>query len=249
MFKVFLLFAVLLNTVVCNSQHFYAEIIYKEVARYSRNGVFETKLSFTKNESLYTIQSFQNQLNDSKDDKVTNKVNLKSNNDLNDYFYRKNGNNSIMVHDNFLDHSIFYRDDPLQEWEMLEGSKTIMGLICHKAQTTFRGRVYTAWYTHKLPVKYGPRNLYGLPGVILELEENTGLIKVIATSISSKILNKNINLKPDHLDSVKLLSRLEYKNLKKSVRLEKSKRIQSKLPPGQHIDWGCEDCIIELELE
>ena len=57
------------------------------------------------------------------------------------------------------------------KWEMLPGHKFIAGFTCKQARTHFRGRTYTAWYTPEIPVSDGPWKFGGLPGLILEVEE------------------------------------------------------------------------------
>ena len=57
------------------------------------------------------------------------------------------------------------------KWEMLPGHKFIAGFTCKQARTHFRGRTYIAWYTPEIPVSDGPWKFGGLPGLILEVEE------------------------------------------------------------------------------
>lgn len=68
-----------------------------------------------------------------------------------------------------------------------DNSKDILGYTCNKATVTYAGRQYTAWYTMDVPVFYGPYRFAGLPGMIVNLKESTGmyewqLISVIAKS-------------------------------------------------------------------
>lgn len=53
------------------------------------------------------------------------------------------------------------------EWTFLKGDTIILGYSCKKAIATFRGRIWTAWYTDDLPYDNGPWKLGGLPGLIL----------------------------------------------------------------------------------
>ena len=36
-------------------------------------------------------------------------------------------------------------------------------------------RQYTAWYTLDVPISYGPYKFFGLPGLIIKIEESTGM--------------------------------------------------------------------------
>lgn len=58
------------------------------------------------------------------------------------------------------------------EWEITEESKEIIGCQCFKATTDYRGRRWTAWFAPEIPVQDGPWKLCGLPGLILEAEDN-----------------------------------------------------------------------------
>ncbi|MGP1476458.1 MAG: GLPGLI family protein [Phocaeicola sp.] len=58
-------------------------------------------------------------------------------------------------------------------WKILEGDSLIHDYPCQKAQTEFRGRIWTVWFTPAIPVSDGPWKLYGLPGLILIAKDNT----------------------------------------------------------------------------
>ncbi|HET8810672.1 MAG TPA: GLPGLI family protein [Flavobacteriaceae bacterium] len=69
------------------------------------------------------------------------------------------------------------------QWQLKNEFKTISGYSCQKATTDFRGRKYTAWFTTKIPLPYGPWKLNGLPGLILETYDETGEIYIVAKKI------------------------------------------------------------------
>ena len=69
----------------------------------------------------------------------------------------------------------------------------------------------TAWFAPSLPYSFGPKNYYGLPGLILELTE--GSTTYIVTKI--ELSNKNISVVQPR---GKTISREEYnKRLKKQM--------------------------------
>ena len=67
------------------------------------------------------------------------------------------------------------------KWEVSADSKKIANYVCYKAVKNIpfvsrRGglkiREVLAWFAPSLPYNYGPKNFYGLPGLILELTDN-----------------------------------------------------------------------------
>ena len=61
---------------------------------------------------------------------------------------------------------------PPQTWQFHDETQEVMGYICQKATAKFKGRDYTAWYTLDIPVNDGPFKFYGLPGLILMVEDS-----------------------------------------------------------------------------
>lgn len=65
---------------------------------------------------------------------------------------------------------------PILEWEQLPDSTlNVLGYTCNLAQTHFAGRDYWVWYSIDVPLSYGPYKFYGLPGLVMKVEEKTGL--------------------------------------------------------------------------
>lgn len=63
---------------------------------------------------------------------------------------------------------------PQQEWQLTEGDSTILGYACKRAETSFRGRKYVAWYAPELELPYGPWKFGGLPGLIFDVVDSEG---------------------------------------------------------------------------
>ena len=62
-----------------------------------------------------------------------------------------------------------------QDWQFSSDTLTVLGYVCQKATTSFRGRDYEAWFSPEIPIKEGPWKLYGLPGLILKVVVDDGL--------------------------------------------------------------------------
>lgn len=62
-----------------------------------------------------------------------------------------------------------------QQWQITADTLTVLGYLCQKATTNFRGREYTAWFTSDIPVNDGPWKFYGLPGLILKVDDSADM--------------------------------------------------------------------------
>lgn len=60
---------------------------------------------------------------------------------------------------------------PPQAWKMSGDTSTVLNYLCQKAAATFRGRTYVAWFTLDIPINDGPWKFYGLPGLILKVQD------------------------------------------------------------------------------
>lgn len=60
---------------------------------------------------------------------------------------------------------------PVFGWKLAEDTTSILGYLCKKAECSFRGRKYTAWYSIDIPVSEGPWKFCGLPGLIMKISD------------------------------------------------------------------------------
>jgi GLPGLI family protein len=68
-------------------------------------------------------------------------------------------------------------------WKLSEEEKKIQGFLCKKATCSYRGRSYTAWYSPEIPIPEGPYKFKGLPGLILEIEDDREELRIWAEKI------------------------------------------------------------------
>ena len=68
----------------------------------------------------------------------------------------------------------YIQDLHLFEWEIQPETKEFAGYQAQKATTSFGGRNYVAWFTSEIPISDGPYKFNGLPGLILEIEDQKG---------------------------------------------------------------------------
>jgi len=65
------------------------------------------------------------------------------------------------------------REDKKPEWKILPEKEKVGGYNTQKATTNYGGRSWTAWFTTEIPFQDGPYKFYGLPGLIVKLEDAT----------------------------------------------------------------------------
>ena len=89
------------------------------------------------------------------------------------------------VYRTFSDGPVLRYQEPLPQikWKFSSEKKTILGYPCQLATCRFRGRNYSAWFTLALPLSAGPWKFSSLPGLVLEVYDDTGEVKYTADEI------------------------------------------------------------------
>lgn len=65
-------------------------------------------------------------------------------------------------------------EDQKPEWKILPDKQKIGEYNAQKAIADFGGRSWIAWFTTDIPFQDGPYKFYGLPGLIVKIEDTTG---------------------------------------------------------------------------
>jgi GLPGLI family protein len=108
---------------------------------------------------------------------------------------------SLTYYDVISNTEYTYKEKITYKWSFLSSDKKIIdGYTCKKATTTYGGRNWTAWYTLKLPINAGPYKFKGLPGLIVELKDDTDSYVFILQSVTAK---ENLPLKKMYHESLK----------------------------------------------
>lgn len=66
-------------------------------------------------------------------------------------------------------------DMEMPTWKMAEGSDSICGYLCQKANGEFRGKKWNVLYAEDIPTAAGPWKLQGLPGLITFAADEDGV--------------------------------------------------------------------------
>ena len=67
-----------------------------------------------------------------------------------------------------------YEEDRKMDWKILPETVKIGEYEAQKAETTFAGRKWYAWFTQDIPFQDGPYKFKGLPGLIVKVEDANG---------------------------------------------------------------------------
>jgi len=92
---------------------------------------------------------------------------------------------------------LMYKEPVIKNWKLMNETKVINTIICKKAEVTFKGRHWIAWYSPEIQLPYGPMKFSGLPGLIIKIADDRGdydfeLVKSVPTS---KLKGKLVSIK------------------------------------------------------
>lgn len=87
--------------------------------------------------------------------------------------YKNKKNFNILMNTSLLSTMLSVTDSRTIEWSVLSEHKTILGFSVQKATCNFAGRRWTAFFTKEIPIHDGPYKFYGLPGLILEIYDES----------------------------------------------------------------------------
>lgn len=82
------------------------------------------------------------------------------------------------------------------KWKITGEQKQVGSYLCQKATFQDSTESIVAWFTPMIPVASGPDNYFGLPGMILHLDFDSGLRQITATDISLQELEASMIVKP-----------------------------------------------------
>jgi GLPGLI family protein len=78
----------------------------------------------------------------------------------------------------------------VNKFELTGKVKTIEKFNCQEAKLKLNSRIYSIWFAPEIIVNYGPFKINGLPGLIVEIYEETNKTRITLKSID-KITNTN----------------------------------------------------------
>ncbi|UMQ42824.1 GLPGLI family protein [Chryseobacterium sp. Y16C] len=126
------------------------------------------------------IKAFSGSININKREKpgqVSYRV-TKSYPDFKTYLFRNISSDSYKI-----------KEDKKPEWKIQSEKQKIGEYTAQKATTSFGGREWIAWFASDLPFQDGPYTFYGLPGLIVKIEDTTG--SHVMTLVGNKVLQSS----------------------------------------------------------
>ena len=116
-------------------------------------------------------------------------------------------------------------------WKILSDKDKIGTWNVQKAEADFAGRKWIAWFSTDIPIQDGPYKFYGLPGLIVKIEDKSGFHKIELKGIKNNTLERDILAfefeKPIKLDYKK------YQTVYKNYRKDPMANLKKKAQEGQ----------------
>ena len=82
-------------------------------------------------------------------------------------------NYSVIFYTSLAQQDYKVDDSRKMNWNILPDKEKIGEWNAQKATTEFAGRKWTAWFSTEIPVQDGPYKFYGLPGLIIKMQDAT----------------------------------------------------------------------------
>lgn len=101
------------------------------------------------------------------------------------------------------------------DWILVEESKKIGIYNCQKATAEVRGRNYEVWFTKEIPIQQGPMGLHGLPGLIVEVKEESKFCSLKLISVKNDVDSKIFKEVQDFFENRKIMNYKEYEDFMK----------------------------------
>ena len=102
------------------------------------------------------------------------------------YYKNLSDNLSVEKKDLMDKYFIIEKEIETPKWKILNEQKEILGYTCMKASVETEKGTTTAWFTPQIPISNGPDKWGGLPGMILELDEEDGKMTYTAIEVEMK---------------------------------------------------------------
>ena len=105
------------------------------------------------------------------------------------YYNRKI--DSIYLREKMPDEYLITKEKtPVIQWLITKDTMTVLGYVCTMAKAHFRGRHYKAYFTSAIPIASGPWKFLGLPGLVLQIQDEKNQVKIFATKVEYPVADQ-----------------------------------------------------------
>ncbi len=111
------------------------------------------------------------------------------------FFLIKRKNKEISHYETIGNDLLKFSDTVGLNWNLVNEEKLINTYRCKKATLNFLGRNWIAWYTTKIPVSAGPYKFFGLPGLIINIQDTENIFEFTAVEIKKGTYGIDSNIK------------------------------------------------------
>lgn len=144
-------------------------------------------------------------------------------------YMKTTADKKLIQYTEFIKNETYLINDTIPElkWEInYEETKNVGDILCNKATLKFRGRNFIAWYDMNTPLNFGPWKFNNLPGLILEIYDETKRYNWAARSV---VFSNNPTVVVPIDTAVKQISYKNYIDLKYD---QSSSTLSAQMPRG-----------------
>ncbi|KIC63702.1 GLPGLI family protein [Chryseobacterium taiwanense] len=126
---------------------------------------------------------------------------------------------NVQYYDSAFMSLLSYKEPVIKNWKLVDETKIINTINCKKAEVTFKGRNWTAWYSPEIPFPYGPMKFSGLPGLIVKITDDRGDydFEIVRSVPNSKLKGKLVNIKKSRYMGATETTQAKLKQAKQNV--------------------------------
>lgn len=138
-------------------------------------------------------------------------------------------NNNVQFYETVGMTLLSYDSPRIDNWNLINETKTINSIVCKKAEASYKGRVWTAWYSTEIPFPYGPYKFSGLPGLIVKITDKTEDydFELVRSVPSSKLKGRMVSVKKVRYQNAKLVAKKELVEARTNFRNNARRELES----------------------
>lgn len=150
----------------------------------------------------------------------------------NQVYYNKKIDSVYLREKMYEEYIITREKTPKIKWTITDDTIRILGYLCKMAEADFRGRHYIAFFTPSIPIASGPSKFFGLPGLILQIQDDRNQVKISATKVEYPVSEAVEKFSGDG----RLIKALEYVNIRDKQYEQTIRRVEQMVSGQENFD-------------